>query len=772
MRQTSSDTLTTLLDTTVVGQPWQPHLTLGAGVDAVTGQLRATAVKPFTVTPSPSLQPEYEYSFVQSESDVQSLISASLKASYNLEGVTVSGSTSYLEEIAVSDLAVTLVARVAVQESRYALAPSYELALTPGEDFRTKYGDYFVAGYRGGSSLYVVYQCRFTSSEQRTKFSASLAADVPQVLSAEGSSSFERIAKESSASVSVRIRAQGVSSVIPDPPASGWTAGSVVSVLVPWFNSSLAYEPLESYLMAYRLIDPSLSGEVPVSPDVFAQLGYLYGRFWLARAYVRTCPDFGRRPVEDTYAKLQKTVEANQASLATDVPKIEELTAQTLELLDSLHQVQNRQAFYSRVMSAAKTEPPAGQNFDADTGQVRWGYGFQQGTAAGVVVTAESDRVRQDWHIGWREHVFSYRNSSRVLVGWDVVCNWSDGTGGDWHKVSDTIIGRSGGDVYVKSDYDRGYDWSITWYSVDASQYPPGPWTATGVHVGTGAQAPALQVLAVDDDPVAYWTPERMAAAVPVAPTFPAPPTHAGSRSLAGGPGTAVGGTPPSESDLWAPRTQPVAQPQDFPYRTVGRLFFLQDGQPRTGSAFVVHASGIMTAAHCLLMDGHRSTQIVFVPAYQDGQAPFGAWAVDAVGWPDAWAAQQVPAWDVGVGLVRADSQGRGVGDVVGWAGLRWGGVAGSWDDVGYPAQPTPQFPFDGARPWSSAGARVPWHAVSTIAKEGDMTGGASGSPWFEPGTPVVNGVQSWSEAPEARTNVGPEFAAWVGAFYHRAFPA
>ncbi|NEC93385.1 hypothetical protein, partial [Streptomyces sp. SID12501] len=140
-----------------------------------------TAVKPFTVTPSQSLQPEYEYSFVQSESDVQSLISASLKASYNLEGVTVSGSTSYLEEIAVSDLAVTLVARVAVQESRYALAPSYELALTPGEDFRTKYGDYFVAGYRGGSSLYVVYQCRFTSSEQRTKFSASLAADVPQV---------------------------------------------------------------------------------------------------------------------------------------------------------------------------------------------------------------------------------------------------------------------------------------------------------------------------------------------------------------------------------------------------------------------------------------------------------------------------------------------------------------------------------------------------------------------------------------------------------------
>jgi len=771
MRQASSETLTTLLDTTVEGQPWLPHLTLGAGVDAVTGQLRASAVEPFTVSSKTALHPEYQYSFVQSESDVQSLVSASLKASYNLEGVKVSASTSYLEELAVSDLSVTLVAEVSVQQSQYSLAPSYALAVEPDADFRDKYGDYFVAGYRGGSSMYVVYQCRFTSSEQRTKFTAALGADVPQVLSVDGSSSFEKIAKEHSANISIRIRAQGVGSAIPNPPPTGWTAGSVISVLVPWFNSSMVLEPLESYLQAYRLIDPSLPGEVPVSPDVFAQLGYLYNRFWVTRAYVKTCPDFGRRSVEDEYMKLHKKIEANQASLPNDVPKIEQLTADTQRVLAGLYEVQNRQSFYTQAIAAAGTEPAKDQNFDADNGQVRWGWGFQRGDRPGVSVTADTDSVDADWRIGWNEHVFSYRNSSRVLVGWDVVCNRSS-HGGDWHKVSETIIGRNGGDVYVKSDYDRSYSWTVTWYSVDASLYPLGPWTKAAVNARATDDEASTDFLGSEVEPdTQYWSPQRMRDARPVEAPFTTtePFLPDVERSVTGTSTGQPGATQASEGVGDGPQTSRVQHPQEYPQRTVGKLFFVQDGQDLVASAFVVHTSGLMTAAHCLLMNGHRSSKITFVPAFAHGHAPFGTWDVDNTVWTRAWEEHHSPAWDVGFCAVRPDAQGRRVGDVVGWASVAWDQPASAWNAIGYPAVPTAQFPFDGEHEWQSRGERLQAAEPSTVAKWGDLTGGASGGPWLVPGTPTAGGLNSWNE-PAHRTNISPEFGAWVGRFYHHVF--
>jgi hypothetical protein len=472
MKQVSSPPLVTLLNTTVL-QPWHKDYKLGLGVDAETGQLRASAVEPFEVKDEPQMSPTYVYSLVQSESDVSSMISGSAQGSYNMEGVTMSAGTSFLDSLTVSELAVTLVAQVSVNKSQYSLAPKYKLSVTPGPDFRDKYGDYFVAGYRAASSLYVVYQCRFTSVEQRLKFTATLAAEVPQVMTAKGSTEFEKTAKESNATVNIRISAHGVNSPIPTPPGeSGWTPANILTVLLPWFEKSLALDPLDAYLMHYRVIDPSISGEVPISPFVFSQLAFLYDRFWLARSHFHTCPDFGRRLVDEPYKKLEKAIEAYQASLPSDEAKIESLTNETKELLQTFHEIANRQVFSTQVGAAGRAEPARGQNFDADKGTVRWGYGFQRSTLPGVLVTSLSDSVAAEWKFGWREHVFSFRDSARLIVGWDIICNWDDGTGGDWHKACDQVIGQSAGEVYVKSDYDRGYSWTIVWHHVDASLYP------------------------------------------------------------------------------------------------------------------------------------------------------------------------------------------------------------------------------------------------------------------------------------------------------------
>lgn len=473
LQYTSAAPPATLLDTTVVDHPWHREYRLGLGVDAVTGQLRSSAVKPFTVEDQAPLTARFMYSLVQSESDMSSLISASTKGSYNLEGITVSAGTSFLNAVTVSELAVTLVAQVSVARSQYSLAPDYELTAAPEPGFREKYGDYFVAGYRAASSLFVVYQCRFTSSEQRSKFTATLSAKAPEVMTAEGSTEFERTAKETSASLSIQIYAQGVDGALPNAPASGWTPAAIVTTLLPWFGDHQAPDPFEAYLMAYRLIDPALPGEVPVAPDVFARLATLYDRFWLARGLFATCPDFGRPQVEAEYKRLAAAVQANQASMAGDDATIALLTGQTEEVLATLRAINHRQAFASQLRVAARTEPAEGTLIDADKGRVRWNYGYSQAPQPGIVITSQTDTVEDSWKIGWREHVFTFHDARKLIVGWDVICNWADGTGGDWRKDSDTIIGRSSGKIYVKSDYDRGYSWTVVWHVVDAADYPP-----------------------------------------------------------------------------------------------------------------------------------------------------------------------------------------------------------------------------------------------------------------------------------------------------------
>ena len=465
---------TTTLDTTEANDPWRREYRLGLGVDAVTGQLRASGVKPFTVKDTSPLAATYSYSLVQNESDLSTLISGSAKGSYNIEGVTVTAGTSFLNSVKVNELSVTLVAQIHVQRTQHSLADSYELAVSPGSDFRDKYGDYFVAGYRAASSLYAVYQCSFRTTEERSKFTATLAAKVPEVMTAEGSTEFEKTAKENSANISIFISAQGVNSAIPTPPADqGWSPSQVVKTLLPWFEKSQAPDPFEVYLMHYRLIDPSIPGTVPIAPKVFADLSLLYDRYWLCRSLFLTCPDFGRVGVEPAFKKLQAQVEAQQATLAEEPDLIATLTVQCQDVLDSLRAVNNRAAFASQLPAAAATEPPRGQLIDADKGRVRWNYGFSQSPMAGVDISSLSESVQQDWHIGWREHTFTRADATKLLVGFDVICNWTDGTGGDWRKDSDQVIGRTSAAVYVKSDYDRGYNWTIVWHFVDARLYPP-----------------------------------------------------------------------------------------------------------------------------------------------------------------------------------------------------------------------------------------------------------------------------------------------------------
>lgn len=102
----------------------------------------------------------------------------------------------------------------------------------------------------------------------------------------------------------------------------------------------------------------------------------------------------------------------------------------------------------------------------------------------------------------------------------------------------------------------------------------------------------------------------------------------------------------------------------------VGALFFQDGGDDHFCTASVVSSPArnlMITAAHCINDgDGHGYRKdIVFVPDYRDGQAPFGIWAVKRLLVAPQWAKSSDPAVDVG--FVSLDSHdGQNIEDLLG----------------------------------------------------------------------------------------------------------
>jgi hypothetical protein len=224
------------------------------------------------------------------------------------------------------------------------------------------------------------------------------------------------------------------------------------------------------------------------------------------------------------------------------------------------------------------------------------------------------------------------------------------------------------------------------------------------------------------------------------------------------------------------------------PYRMVGKLFFVQNGQSYVCSASSVVGNPrqiVFTAGHCihdggLISPGNPddgwSTNIVFRPAYRSGASPNGYYVADSrwarSGWTDNGNfTEDMGAFSVGSPTVA------GIGDGVGSLGgaplrSRVGALgfifnAGRnrhWDIFGYPAAP----PFTGTllvRCESNAAGFDENPEIGSgldpTAVGCDQTGGSSGGPWIlSLGTNnLLNGVISYKYTTQPLSLFGPYFS-------------
>jgi V8-like Glu-specific endopeptidase len=268
---------------------------------------------------------------------------------------------------------------------------------------------------------------------------------------------------------------------------------------------------------------------------------------------------------------------------------------------------------------------------------------------------------------------------------------------------------------------------------------------------------------------LAFWTPERLREAVPAtAPEGPAPSRTPEAEPRAEEPGrtAAAPAVPPkaarstdtaaltsgstTTSQAAAAEEMAVAQrvplTTTYPMNTVGKLFAYDAGGNETKrcSASVITSdtrNTIWTAAHCVHRgDGSGAAgfyeYLIFMPAYQDGQSPWGIWNAKAKYAPEAYTVDgdQLSS-DFAAVVLEPEPDYGNIQDAMGALGYSFGSGSDYPEvaTVGYPEEGYNRTDFDGEYMYYCTGNAEDYANLNPfdnrIKMDCDMGKGSSGGP-------------------------------------------
>ncbi|MBO2446826.1 peptidase [Actinomadura barringtoniae] len=265
-----------------------------------------------------------------------------------------------------------------------------------------------------------------------------------------------------------------------------------------------------------------------------------------------------------------------------------------------------------------------------------------------------------------------------------------------------------------------------------------------------------------------FWTPARMRSATPMERIFK--PSNAAATSVRRGlPHTVQGVAVKSIPNGGGPWTGGGAVT-----KTIGRVFFTYQGRTASCSGDALtsaNKSTVITAGHCVKLDGAWHTNWVFVPGYTNGNAPYGTWTASKTLSTPQWTASEDINYDVGAAVVN-QLNGQRLTDVVGGQGIGFNQARGqAMYAFGYPAAA----PYDGTKLIYCSGTVINDFLLSgDIGMNCNMTGGASGGPWFlkfteSSGTGTQNSVNSFKYNFLPNYMFGPYFGADAQNLYNTA---
>ncbi|MEU5860792.1 MULTISPECIES: trypsin-like serine protease [unclassified Nonomuraea] len=287
-----------------------------------------------------------------------------------------------------------------------------------------------------------------------------------------------------------------------------------------------------------------------------------------------------------------------------------------------------------------------------------------------------------------------------------------------------------------------------------------------------------------------YWTPQRMAAALPIGLLDSVTDGDGLLSGLTGRGGVrATPGVSDGHTEInLGRRHQASSRPQASTIgarwstggavtRTTGRVFLTLAGADFVCSASTVTSASkdlVVTAGHCVKDGaGEWAENWTFVPGYgRGGEQPFGQYAARRMFVSAPWSRSADDNHDVGM-VALATSGGRHVADVVGTQDIAFNARRGGQTyGFGYPADP----PYDGDQLVYCAGRLRddPYKQTRDQGLGCAMTAGSSGGPWmsgFDPmtGRGTITSLSSFKYSDDQHTMYGPYFGQAAKAVYTTA---
>jgi hypothetical protein len=301
------------------------------------------------------------------------------------------------------------------------------------------------------------------------------------------------------------------------------------------------------------------------------------------------------------------------------------------------------------------------------------------------------------------------------------------------------------------------------------------------VLVGTGGAAaapaasddkatPSVFSAKVDSTGAAdYWTADRMRAALP-GDLLADKSLDRGNRSSTVAAEKAKAKATKATGTTGKPTIAQPASGMDH----IGKVFFTLDGADYVCSGNAVESknkSTVATAGHCLFGGAELPTRFIFVPGYNNGESPYGAWTGDSYYLPAGWKDSGNMAFDTGFAVVKPLDGAPLLSDAVNESGVEFNAPRGlTYQAFGYPADR----PFDGGSLKSCTGTATDDPNNSQFGTQGipcDMTGGSSGGPWFNAATGLQNSINSYGYTPHP-VMYGPYWGPEIEAAYKKAATA
>jgi V8-like Glu-specific endopeptidase len=215
-----------------------------------------------------------------------------------------------------------------------------------------------------------------------------------------------------------------------------------------------------------------------------------------------------------------------------------------------------------------------------------------------------------------------------------------------------------------------------------------------------------------------------------------------------------------------------VTNSADIGTRTNGKIFGIDPRQGAyscSGTALNTPSRSIvLTAGHCVIENGSAGQRISFVPAYDHGVRPFGAFEVESVYVMPEWRHGENPDFDVAALKVKPNEFGA-LTDVVGARGYATSRSRSSAFQIfGYPAAALRGEELRSCRAHGlgSDALTFPFGGPPTLPTSCDMAAGASGGGWVVDGE-YVAGVTSYSYVGRPTRLFSPYFGAAVAGFLH-----